>query len=447
MPAPTIQLVRWFAIVVLPVSLLVVLHPAWLLVLGLVLLLFAFVALIDAMGGGKRLANVKLTFPPIFRSTQGRSAVLEVRVEGHQAISTPLRIGLPWPAMLIPEHPELPIPASSQGSFDVIRWSFTASRRGQWIMKSAQLGMGSRLGLWEHRRSVSVNLEIRSYPNLLKERRSLAGMFLHRGHVGTHAFRQIGKGREFEKLREYQPGDGFEDIHWKSTAKRGYPVTKVFQLERTQEVYVILDRSRLSGRPVKQNPEESGQATLLDRYLSAALVLGQAAESQGDHFGVIVFSEGIDRFVRAGSGTAHFDACRDALYLLEPGENSPDFDELASFLRTRLRKRALLIYLSSIDDPLMGEGFVRHAALVGRQHLLTLCMVRPPGSQPLFSNPEVESEEDLYQALGGHLRWQRLMEHGKELQRLGGSFHLVDTAGLSLEVVSRYLEIKQRQTL
>ena len=52
--------------------------------------------------------------------------------------------------------------------------------------------------------------------------------------------RQVGRGREFEKLREYVPGDGSDEIHWKATARRGHPITKVFQLERTQEVYVIL---------------------------------------------------------------------------------------------------------------------------------------------------------------------------------------------------------------
>jgi len=63
-----------------------------------------------------------------------------------------------------------------------------------------------------------------------------------------------GKGRDFEKLREYIPGDSLDDIHWKATAKRGHPVTKVFQIERTQEVYVILDASRLSGAPSGSPP-------------------------------------------------------------------------------------------------------------------------------------------------------------------------------------------------
>src|SRR5439155_5760719 len=101
------------------------------------------------------------------------------------------------------------------------------------------------------RKSVPTQSEIRVYPNLLRERRDLAALFLHRGAFGLHAERQVGKGREFEKLREYVPGDGYDEIHWKATAKRGRPITKVFQIERTQEVYVVIDASRLSARPVE----------------------------------------------------------------------------------------------------------------------------------------------------------------------------------------------------
>ena len=56
---------------------------------------------------------------------------------------------------------------------------------------------------------------------MLTERKNLAALFLNRGSFGVHAQRQVGKGRDFEKLREYIPGDGYDEIHWKATAKRG----------------------------------------------------------------------------------------------------------------------------------------------------------------------------------------------------------------------------------
>src|SRR5204863_6499793 len=102
----------------------------------------------------------------------------------------------------------------------------------------------SPLGFWAVRKKAPAQSEIRVYPNLLTERKNLAALFLHRGAFGLHAQRQVGKGRDFEKLREYLPGDGFDEIHWKATARRGKPITKSFQIERTQEVYVIVDALR-----------------------------------------------------------------------------------------------------------------------------------------------------------------------------------------------------------
>ena len=57
-------------------------------------------------------------------------------------------------------------------------------------------------------------------------------------------------------------------MHWKGTAKRGRPITKIFQVERTQEIYVIVDASRLSQRPVVHDGKT---VTTLERHLTAQL--------------------------------------------------------------------------------------------------------------------------------------------------------------------------------
>ena len=118
--------------------------------------------------------------------------------------------------------------------------------------------------------------ELRVYPNLFSEKRPLAALYSAQMQQGALARRAVGRGREFEKLRDYLPGDGFDEIHWKATAKRGRPVTKVFQVERTQEIYVVLDSSRLSARSVVQSEIRQ---TALERAITAALVLLRAAES------------------------------------------------------------------------------------------------------------------------------------------------------------------------
>jgi uncharacterized protein (DUF58 family) len=302
----------------------------------------------------------------------------------------------------------------------------------------------SPLGFWAARKSTPIESEIRVYPNLLTDRKNLAALFLNRGQFGLHAQQQIGKGRDFEKLREYTPGDGYDEIHWKATARRGKPITKVFQIEKTQEVYVILDASRLSARKSDENP---GSDSVLERFVTASLMLGLAAEQQGDLFGLLTFGDRVEKFVRARNGQAHYNACRDALYTLEPKIVTPDFDELCTFIRMRLRRRALLVFLTALDDPSVAESFVRNIELIRRQHLILVNMLQPPGVKPLFADSGVASMDDLYRELGGHLRWQKLRELQKILQRLGVQFSLLKNERLSAELVSQYLNIKQRQLL
>jgi hypothetical protein len=74
-------------------------------------------------------------------------------------------------------------------------------------------------------------------------------------------------------------------------------------------------------------------------------------------------------------------------------------------------------------------------------------MVQPPGVEPVFSNPNVASLDQLYQHLGGHLQWQKLRELEKVLKRRGVQFSLLQNERLSAELVSQYLNVKRRQLL
>jgi uncharacterized protein (DUF58 family) len=176
-------------------------------------------------------------------------------------------------------------------------------------------------------------------------------------------------------------------------------------------------------------------------------MLGLAAEKQGDLFGLLTFTDQVQNFVRAKNGKAHYSTCRDALYTLQPQIVSPDFDELCTFIRLRLRRRTMLFFLTSLDDPALAESFVRNMDLIRRQHLVLVNMIQPPGVAPVFTHPNVASVDQLYEHLGGHLQWTRLRELEKVLKRRGVQFSLLDNERLSAELVSQYLNVKRRQLL
>ena len=453
MMVPQTRLLFWFAAVALPAALVGAAFPSLTALVALVVVLFALLAVTDAILAARLLDGFEVELPEVMRVAKGREASLAVRVRNPRQTSRQIRLALDFPSEVKPADDELTLALPDGAEWAQVDWKLQAVRRGRFALGQACLETSSALGLWAVRARVSTQCELRVYPNLFTERRDLATLFLNRGVFGIHARRQIGKGREFEKLREYVPGDGFEDVHWKATARRGRPITKVFQIEKTQEVYVVIDGSRLSARRALADSMENAASrdaesdSLLERFLTSALVLGLAAERQGDLFGVVTFSDGVDRFLRARNGRAHYGACRDALYALEPRLVAPDFDEIATFLRLRLRRRALLVFLTSLDDPVLAESFTRQINLLSRQHLVVVNMLAPPGAAPLFSRDEVRSSDDLYGALGGHLQWRNLRELGKVLERRGVRFSLLENERLSAQLVGQYLEVKQRQML
>jgi len=400
-----------------------------------------FIAVLDAAAAPRRLAGIEGRTTGIVRLWKDREGQVELTLRNPAKKQIRLRIGLPLPAEIAAPDEELSAVLPAGTEFSRLTWKCTPHKRGQYRMDRCTVERASTLGLWAARKTLSLQLEIRVYPNLAAERKK-SPAFFKRGRLGVHGQRQIGKGREFEKLREYAAGDGFDEIDWKATARHGRPITRVFQIERTQEVYIILDASRLSARPIADHPD----ATILERNITASLLLALAAEKQGDLFGLITFSDRVHGFVRARNGKAHYGACRDALYTLQPRLVAPDFDELVSLLRLRLRRRALLIFLTELDDPIVAEAFMRNVPLL-RQHLILVGMAKPMGAQALFEGPEVAGLDDVYRELAGHLQWNKLRKLGRVLSSQGVRFSLLDADTLGPQLASLYIEFKQRQLL
>lgn len=453
MIVPKFRLLFWVGAVVLPFGTLITVVPSAAFVPAVLIAILFVLAITDAAFALGRLKGIRVELPQVVRLSKDREGKIELRIHNETMKIRQVRVGLAFPEGIYSPQWEMTADLPKESQSSSFKWSCKSLKQGRYVLDKYYLEAASHLGFWAARTSGPANTEIRVYPNVFGERKHLSALFLNRG-MGIHTQRQIGKGRDFEQLREYIPGDSYEDIHWKATAKRGHPITKVYQIERTQEIYIIIDASRLSardsrpeGRTSESEQSESSFTTILDRFVTASLVVGLAAERQGDMFGILAFNDRIRSFVKAKNGKAHYSACRDMLYTLYPRRVAPDFSELFTFIATRIRRRSLLIFLVNLDDPLLSESFVRDIDLVRRRHLVLVNMPKPEKANPLFSSPAVQSVEDIYRHMGGHFLWQSLRETEKVLKRHGMGFSLLDNEKMSAQLISQYLSIKQRQSL
>ncbi|MEE9495964.1 MAG: DUF58 domain-containing protein [Desulfobacterales bacterium] len=452
---PTYRLLFFVGLIFLPFTLLVVVFSsiaAPTIVLALVIII---AVAMDAYRSQGRLEGIRVTLPEVVRISKGREGDFNLQIENQNLKVRRLRLGLAFPEEIYTPAVELRIELPQDNHISSIDWLLTGLKQGRYHLDTCYLETASLWGFWSIRTALRINMEIRVYPNLFDEHKNLSGLFLNKG-LGIHAQRQVGKGRDFEQLREYLPGDSFEDIHWKTTAKRGVPITKVYQIERTQQIYVIIDASRLSARsPDASSLPIQGDAqtavakltTILERFITAALIMALAAERQGDMFGLLTFDDKVRSFLTAKKGKAHFNICRDALYTLQPRSVSPDFAELLTFIGTKIRRRALLVFLTHLDDPVLADSFAQYIDLISRHHVILVNMLKPVAAKPLFSSESVSSVDDIYNDLGGHLLWRRLQETQKVLQRRAVGFGMLDNENLCTELVSQYLTLKRRQVL
>jgi uncharacterized protein (DUF58 family) len=451
MIVPRTRLLLWVSLIVLPFAAAAATVPASAPVAILFIGGLLVLAILDAFLGRGRVGGIRVHLPESTRLTKDRAGHLDIRIENASLEARSVRLGLAFPREISTESDDRTAELPAGAAFSRLEWPMTPTKRGHYFLERAYLEIVSPMGFWGVRTSHAARAEMKVYPNLMRERKHVAALFLKRGYIGAHAQRQVGQGREFEKLRDYIPGDSYDEIHWKASAKRGHPVTKMFQVERTQEVYVILDASRLSAREVKladpDSPSGVAVTTILERYITAALILALAAEQQGDQFGLLTFSDRVLHFVRAKSGQSHYDACRDRLHTLQAQDVTPDFEELCAFIRVRLRRRALLIFLTSLDDPMLAESFGKSTELISRQHLILADMVQPPGAHPLFHDQAVDRTDDLFRQLGGHFQWHSLRELEKALKRRGIRLALLDPEKLAAQLVAQHADVKRRQLI
>jgi len=449
---PSTRLLWFTALVIVPVWLVLGMTGVPLEMLALLGAVVLVSAILDAVLSLKKLAGVTVQLPPLVRTSKGKHFTLEARVHDTTAQCRALRLGLGLDRMLDAESVEVRVDLPADGAGALARWPITALERGSFWIEQAFVETRSRLGLWDMRRAVPVKCEVRVYPDLSRERHLLAPLFMRKSALGVHQVRQLGKGREFEQLREYLPGDSYGDIYWKGTAKRRYPVTMMHQIERTQEMHVILDISRRSARPLEQSlvkqQDRFAPKTPCERFIQAALVLALAAEQQGDRFGMMTFSDQLHTTLPASSGRAHYNACRDALYTLEPRVVSPDFQELFIQIGNRLRHRSLLIILTDLGEPWLSESFAESVRQAARKHVVLVHVLGSREFQPLFHKHDAIGHVDhLYSRLAGHLLWSDLQDTTRTLKQCG--VHLTSSLQESLiaEVVSEYLKVKKRQLL
>ena len=139
----------------------------------------------------------------------------------------------------------LPGRAISLGSRAERSWLVRAPlvRRGHFRVEPLQIRTGDPFGFFEASASVGQGVAVVVYPRIEK----LPLWRLPAASIeGSHAApeRTLQTSPLATAVRPYAPGDAFNRIHWKSTARHGEIQVKEFELEQTADAWIVLDLER-----------------------------------------------------------------------------------------------------------------------------------------------------------------------------------------------------------
>jgi uncharacterized protein (DUF58 family) len=328
-------------------------------------------------------------------------------------------------------------------------------RRGVWPGPRVGIERHSRFGIWRLRQWFDLAEPLRIEADLRPGRQEILRSPIYRALVASRQTPWTGRGRDFERLREYQPGDNYSEIAWKSTARRGAPVTRLFQWEQKQEIYFVVDQSRASALALDSAadsdndiPRARAPRRLLDLAVETALVGATVALELGDEFGLVTYADEPKSWLHSGSGQFQFQQFRDRLLRLEPLPTTADYEVLFGQIRLRLRRRAYLMLLANLAERSVSDPLCGGVGLVRSLHAVLITSILPAHARPAFSpGGEPHTEQDVYAELAGEKENQRLAALTRQLRQLNVQLRFVPPETFLRTAVEGYLESKREQRL
>ncbi|MDT8368852.1 MAG: DUF58 domain-containing protein [Longimicrobiales bacterium] len=195
-----------------------------------------------------------------------------------------------------------------------------------------------------------------------------------------------GHGIEFSEVRAYEPGDPFQSIDWKVTARMRKPFVKRFVEERELSVLVVVDISASTGFGTR-GMEKRRLAT------EVAGVLILAAMRAQDRVGLLLFTDRCEKIVRPLRGRNRTLRLLYDLLAFEPEGRGTDLEGAILAADRVLSTRSIVIVLSdfALPEAAAEEGevdgpraaFLRALTGLSHRHDVVTIGVRDPAEASL----------------------------------------------------------------
>ena len=234
------------------------------------------------------------------------------------------------------------------------RLQTTCTRRGVYELGPISVRGGDPFGIFDrelrfgHRRSLVVYPRAVDLPRYSAPPANLPGEGRFRRR--THYITPNAAG-----IRDYEPGDSVNRIHWPSTLRSGDLKVKTFELDPASHMWVILDLAR-------QEHAGQGDDASIETAVTAAASIARLFINQNRSVGLMMFGGKLEA-IEPDRGSQHFGRMLEALAVAQPEGTVPVATLLYQQSRRWGRHTTVCVVTGSTDP--RWQGAIRSLAQRG----------------------------------------------------------------------------------
>ena len=325
-------------------------------------------------------------------------------------------------------------------SHDEFQYKLRPTERSEYFFGNLNIYVSSPLKLISKRYKFSRDQMVPTYPSYIQLRKyDLIAFSNNLFQYGIKKIRRIGHTMEFEQIKEYVPGDDIRTLNWKATAKKNSLMVNQFQDEKSQNIYMVIDKGRVMKMPFNG-------MSLLDYAINATLVLSNVILKKQDKAGMFSFSKKVENRVVAEKRTSQMQKILESLYNVKTNFFESDYSRLYVDIKKNINQRSLIILYTNFETM---DGLHRQLPYlkgIAKSHLLVVVFFQNTELHQI-TNKKSDTIQDVYDKVIAEkfLFEKKLIV--TELKKYGIHSVLTQPENLTLDTINKYLEIKARGIL
>ncbi|MBK8557090.1 MAG: DUF58 domain-containing protein [Lewinellaceae bacterium] len=318
-----------------------------------------------------------------------------------------------------------------------IRYELRPLTRGVYSFGNINVFVRTQLGLVERRLVFRQNSNVNVYPSILQMKQyELRAMQQIAHETGIKKMRRIGHSYEFEQIKNYVEGDDYRSINWKASGRRGSLMVNQYEDERSQQVYCLIDKSRVMRMPFEG-------LSLMDYAINTSLAISNIILRKKDKAGLLSFSDVIGATIKAERGSGQMNRILEALYREKERPLEANYELLYQAVRRLIGVRSLLLLFTNFESRYALERALPTLRRLNRSHLLVVVFFENTEIRRLATET-VQRTEDIYRQTMARKFLQEKKEMVHMLRQYGIQSILTKPQDLTLNTINKYLELKSR---